>query len=117
MGNRVTLHITDDILRRARSIADRSGKDVEEVLAEWLDRFVDDLPVEMLPDEDVLALCNFEMNFLQKQELRGLLFAHRARELDDIENERMDDLLRLYRRGVIRRAQALEIAEARGLLG
>lgn len=116
MGKRVTLYVTDDILRRAQNIADDSGRETEEVLAEWLDRFVDDLPVEMLPDDEVLALCYFEMNRSQKQELRSLLYAHRSRELSAEESRRMDDLLRLYRRGVIRKAQALDIASARGLL-
>jgi len=115
MSKRVTLYLTDNILQRALEIASRSQRDVADILAEWLDRYVDDLPVEALTDEEVLDLVEFEMNILAKQELRKLLYSHRTQQLTSEESARLDELLRIYRRGILRKARAIEVAAARGL--
>lgn len=117
MRKRVTLYLKDEILARALEIANRSDRDMEDVLAEWIVRYADDLPVETLSDEEVLALCDFEMNSAQQDELRKLLYNHRERNLDRDENARLEALLKVYRKGIIRKARALEVAEARGLFG
>lgn len=116
MKKRVTLNLSDDILQRALEIAARSQRELEDVLEEWIDRYADDLPVDTLSDDELMRLIAFEMNIIQKQELRNLLYAHRVRKLTDEESIRMDNLLQIYRRGIVRRAKAMEIAIARGLV-
>ena len=116
MKKRVTLNLSDDILQRALEIAARSQRELEDVLEEWIDRYADDLPVDTLSDDELMRLIAFEMNIIQKQELRNLLYAHRMRKLTDEESTRMDNLLQIYRRGIVRRAKAMEIAIARGLV-
>jgi len=116
MKKRVTLNLSDDILNMASEIASRSQRELEDVLEEWLGRYADDLPVETLSDEEVLRQTRFEMNLIQKQELRNLLYAHRVRKLSIGESARLDELLQIYRKGTVRRARAFEIARARGLI-
>ena len=114
-NKRITLELGQGVLARARDVAERTGRDLEDVLAEWLDRYASDLPVEMLSDEQVLDLCSFEMNLIQQQELRLLLHFHRERDLSVEESTRLDELIRMHRRALVRKARAIQVAEARGL--
>ncbi|GAB4512623.1 MAG: hypothetical protein OHK0046_12440 [Anaerolineae bacterium] len=107
----ITIHLPDALMARASEVADRTAREVEEVLLEWLDRSADDIPIESLSDEEVLVLCEYELNPLHQYELRALL--HRPLTLD--ESRRLDELLQIYRRGIIRKARALQVATARGL--
>jgi len=116
MKRQVTLNVSDNILSVAAEIASRSHRQMEDVLEEWLDRYAYDLPLETLSDEEVLRQSRFEMNLIQKQELRNLLYAHRVRQLAVEESTRLDTLLKIYRKGTVRRARALDIALARGLI-
>lgn len=116
MPKRVTLELRPEVLTKAWETAHRTHRRVEDVLAEWLDRYAEELPVETLSDEDVLALCRFEMNIVQRQALAALLANHRERALTAEESTRLDELLQLHRRGMVRKARALEVAKSRGLL-
>lgn len=116
MKQRITLSLRDDILRRVLEIASRSDLDPEQILEDWIARFADDLPVETLSDSEVLRLCEFEINIVQKQELRNLLYFHQDNALSHTQKARMDELLQSYRRGIIRQARAIQVASARGLI-
>jgi hypothetical protein len=37
------------------------------MLIEWIDRTINEIPIEALPDEQVLALCNLQMNGQQQR--------------------------------------------------
>lgn len=114
-NKRITLELGGEVMARARRMAERSGRSLEDVLAEWLDRYASDLPVETLPDDEVLRLCDLEMNFIERQELSILLAHDRARELDDDERRRFDELIHLHRRVLVRKSRALKVAFERGL--
>jgi hypothetical protein len=115
MNKRVTLELRDAVIARALKIAAESDRALEDVLTEWLDRYAHNLPVESLSDQEVLALCDFELNPMHQQELRSLLFRHREYTLTDAESARLDELLQIYRNGIVRKARAIEVAIARGL--
>jgi hypothetical protein len=115
MAKRITLHLNNALLARANEIAERTGQHLEDILAEWLDRYTDDIPVEDLSDEDVLALCDYEMNVLLQQEMRNLLYHQRERKLSKAESIRLDELLMMHRKKIVRKARALEVAAVRGL--
>ena len=115
MSKRVTLYLRDEIIAIAREIAARSRRDVEDVLAEWIDEYADDVPVESLSDEQVLALCDFEMSPMGQYELRQLLVYHRERPLTEDEDMRLDRLLQTYRKGIVRKAKAVQVAMMRGI--
>ena len=111
----VTVTVSERTLRRAKRVAHTLHCDVEDVLADWLGSYADNIPVEMLPDDDILRLCAMRVNQTQQYELRRLLSIDRERGLDAEESLRLDELLQSVRRSITRKARALQVAQARGL--
>jgi len=111
----VKLNIPDEVADRAREVADATQRRVEDVLVEWLDRASTDVPVESLSNEQVLELCDIQMSRKQQRELSALLEKNRESELDDAGRARLDDLMTVYRQGLVRKSEALRVAVERGL--
>ena len=72
-------------------------------------------PIETLPDAQVLALCPAEMLPESANELNSLLDAQREGRLDGASRIQLDSLIQIYRHALVRKAQALQVAHARGL--
>lgn len=70
--------------------------------------------MESLTDEQILALCDMRMS-QEQRELGKLLARNREGLLDDVERARLDGLMRIYRHGMVRKAQALKVAVERRL--
>jgi hypothetical protein len=85
------------------------------VLVEWIDRASQELPVESLPDDWVLALCDMQMESEQQEALSELLDRNRERQLNNEEANQLDELMQVYRGGLVRKARALKVAVERGL--
>jgi hypothetical protein len=115
MGERVTVELPEELAQRARAVAAQTRRRFEDVLVEWIDRAGSEPAVELLPDDEVLALCDAQMEVAQQQELSDFLARNREGLLQEAERERLDELMRIYRRGLVRKAQALKTAVARGL--
>jgi len=115
MGETVTLELPEDVVRSAREVATRTQRRLEDVLVDWIDRVATDLPVELLPDEEVLALSEMQMDPKQQEELSDLLARNREGLLNEEEHARLDELMQVYRRGLVRKAQAIKVAVERGL--
>ncbi|MFL5801343.1 MAG: hypothetical protein ACJ8CR_06335 [Roseiflexaceae bacterium] len=115
MSETVTLEIPDTLAQHARAVAQQTQRRVEDVLVEWLDRAATELPVELLSDDEVLALRDMQMDDAQQAELSDLLARQREGQLPDTARGRLDTLMGIYRRGMARKAQALKIAVDRGL--
>jgi len=78
-------------------------------------RNVIDPSVEHLPDDQVLALCDLQLEPAQQAELRRLLARNREGALSSAEIGQLDTLMQTYRRGLVRKAQAFNVAVQRGL--
>lgn len=115
MSEMVTLELPDNVLHSAREVATRTHRRVEEVLVEWIDKAAAHMPVESLSDADILGLCDLQMTDAEQEELRLLLARNREAQLDETACHRLDDLMTIYRRGLVRKAQAWKEAVARGL--
>lgn len=111
----VTLELSEDVARGAREVAARTDRRLEEVLVEWLDHMWAEQPIEMLPDDQVLALAEQQMTADENQELSDLLARNREGTLDEPGRARLDELMQVYRRGLVRKARALKVAVERGL--
>jgi hypothetical protein len=72
-------------------------------------------PVTSLTDEEVLELCDAQMPPEEQSELNELLEANREGTLDGAQQDRLDVLMQKYRRGLVRKAQAWQVAVQRGL--
>jgi len=110
MTDTVTLELPHELAESARTIAERTNRRVEDVLLEWLDRAVADVPISLLPDDKVLALCDLRMSDEQQEELSDLLGRQREGTLDSAGRARLVALMSLYRGGMVRKAEALKVA-------
>lgn len=115
MNEIVMLELPERIARSSKEIAARTQRRLEDVLVEWIDRAITELPVEFLPDDQVLVLCDMQMGRMQQRQLADLLTRNREERLADAERAHLDKLMQTYRRGLVRKAQAINIAVARGL--
>src|SRR4051794_29219207 len=108
MGEKVTLELPDEVARRARAVADQTQRRFEDVLVEWIDRAGAEPPVESLPDDQLLALCDDFLDADRQDELSDLLARNREGDLPGPQRDRLEELMRAYRRGLVRKAQALK---------
>jgi hypothetical protein len=115
MSVKVTVELPEELADRARAVASQTSRRFEEVLVEWIDRAAAETPLESLPDEEVLALCDAQMAPDKHEELSDLLARNREGQLQNTERNRLEELMQFYRRGLVRKAQALRVAVARGL--
>lgn len=115
MAKIITLELPEDLALRVRDIATRTQRRLEDVLIEWIDHAATDPPLELLSDNQILALCDLQMDVEQQDELGDLLARNREGSLDETERQRLDELMQVYRHGLVRKAQALQIAVARDL--
>jgi predicted transcriptional regulator len=115
MSEKVTVELPDELAQRARAIAARTERPVEEVLVDWIRRGGAQPVLELLSDEELLAVCDGEMDAAQQEELGELLEHAQEGSLGEAERVRLEELMRGYRSGLVRKAQALKIAVTRGL--
>ncbi|NUQ65073.1 MAG: hypothetical protein HUU20_21625 [Pirellulales bacterium] len=115
MAERVTLDLPSELAERVRVVAARTQRRFEEVLVDWIGRGGAEPDVESLPDDEILALCDREMDAERQEALSDFLQRNREGLLSEADRCRLDELMRIYRIGLVRKAQALRVAVARGL--
>lgn len=116
MSQQITLQISDEVARRATTIAAQTERSVEEVLTAWLDALVNEVPIEGLPDNEVISLTQLQLTEQQQDAFSHLLTLNREGTLDAAGQQQLDELMRLYEHGLLRKAQALRVAVHRGLI-
>jgi hypothetical protein len=114
MSKLVTLEISESLEREAREVAERTHRRLEDVLSDWLGRAAYDLPLDSLSDERILELCDMELTEEQQRELSDLLAGSREANLPENEAIRLEELMQVYRRGMVRKAEAIKVAVQRG---
>lgn len=115
MTETVTLEIPEMLSQQAKKVAEATHRQLTDVLIDWLERSMAEFPVELLSDEEILASCDMQMDIKQQQTLSDLLARHREGQLNDIAVRKLDALMNVYRRGLVRKAQAWKVAVERGL--
>jgi len=115
MAENVTVALPEDLARQARAVAARTRQTVEGVLLDWMRRGGAEPVLELLPDQDLLALCDSQLGPAQDEELGSLLERNQEGALTAEERVRLEELMRDYRAGLVRKAQALKVAVTRGL--
>jgi hypothetical protein len=115
MSETVSLDLPNELAERARAIAAQTHRRLEDVLLEWWDRAATEIPIHMLSNDQVLALCDLQMSDEQQSERGELLACQREGTLDAAGRDRLDMLLTVYRRGMVHKAEAIKVAVERGL--
>jgi hypothetical protein len=116
MSQHITIEVSEQVVRQAAQVAAQTERSVEEVLASWLEAVITELPVEELSDDEVLALTELHFTDEQQATLSDLLARNREGTLDEERQKHLDELMRLYEHGLLRKAQALRVAVQRGLI-
>lgn len=116
MSQQITIEVSEQVVRQATQVAAQTERSVEDVLASWLEAAVSELPVEELADYEVLALTELRLTEEQQAALDDLLARNREGTLDADGQKRLDELMRLYERGLLRKSQALRVAVQRELI-
>jgi hypothetical protein len=116
MSQQITIEVSEQVVRQATQVAAQTERSVEEVLVSWLESVVTELPVEELPDTQVLALTELQLTDEQQTTLSELLEQNREGTLDAEGQKHLDELMRLYEHGLLRKSQALRVAVQRDLI-
>ncbi len=115
MSEQITIQISEQAARVAARLATQKRQPVETIISGLVEVAVNDLPVEKLSDEEVLALAESRLPDEQEEQLSALLARQRERQLDAEGRRELHDLMRICERGMRRKAQALSEAVQRGL--
>jgi hypothetical protein len=124
MSISITINLPDDLYQRAKRFAHLANRDLESVIADTMlsslplmGDHIDALqPVEVLSDEDVLALARSQMEPQQDARMSVLLAKQRENELVGEESCELATLMQAYQEGWLRKATALAEAVKRGLM-
>jgi hypothetical protein len=116
MSQQITIEVSEQVVRQATQVAAQTERSLEEVLASWLEAVVTELPIEELSDKEVLALTELQLTPEQQATLDDLLEQNREGTLDTEKQKRLDELMRLYEHGLLRKSQALRVAVQRELI-
>jgi hypothetical protein len=115
VAEKVTIELPDELIQQVRTVASRTHRSFDEVLAEWI-RLAGSEPVlELLNDEELLAVADGQWEESLQETLSDLLERNQEGGLDEDERRKLDDLMRTYRAGLVRKAQTLKVAHNRGL--
>ena len=115
MAETITIELPDDIAQQVRTVAARTHRSFDEVLVDWIRRAGAEPVLELLPDEELLAVCDSQPDVAQQEDLSELLERNQDAALNADERSRLDELMKSYRAGLVRKAQALKLAVSRGL--
>ena len=111
----ITLKLNESTYKRAQDIAERTGKPIEEVLSDWMNRFADDVPMELLSDKEILDLADAMLPQHEQDELNDLLALNSEGQIDAEQQVRLDELMAIYHNLLVRKAEAIAVAVERGL--
>lgn len=115
MSETITLELPSELAHQARELAAATNRRLEDAVVDWIGKAVVDPPIELLPDAEVLALCDATLEDARQEELSKLLTQMREGRLSGSEQVRLDQLMAVYRRGLVLKAKALKEAVDRGL--
>jgi hypothetical protein len=116
MLQKVMLQLPQNLAVTVQTVAEQTKRPVEDILVEWLNLIATDLPVKNLNDDQVLALTKLQLDPKQQAKLSKLLNKNQEGTLSVTEQKQLDELMALYRQGLIRKAEALKEAVSRGLM-
>jgi len=115
MSEVLILEIPEDLARQVRALAEATNRRPEDVVVDWISQAVAEPPLQGLNDASLLALCEAMLEPDVQEELSDLLDRAGSGELEQAEQVRLDQLMTLYRRGLVLKARAWTEAVERGL--
>ena len=116
MNQQITIKVSEQVWQRASVLAKQKRRKIENVIEELLEETVSETRVEDLSDEEVLALTQLQFTSSQQKTFSRLLKKKRENLLTAKEKLQLDELMRVYENGLLRKSKALRVAVQRGLI-
>ncbi|MDQ2746491.1 MAG: hypothetical protein M3T96_04435 [Acidobacteriota bacterium] len=116
MNQQITIEVSEQVWHRANILAEQKSRKIEDVLEEWLEETVAETRIEDLSDKEIMALTTSRFDDNQQQKFSRLLELNREKTLDDLEKRELDEMMRIYENGLLRKSQALRVAVERRLI-
>jgi hypothetical protein len=124
MSTQITITLPDDFYQRAERFARLANRDLASVLSDTIQLSIPSIspeaealqPLSDLPDEEILALTELQMEPEQDRRLSMLLDCQQAGTLTEHERPELQVLMRIYQEGLLRKATALNEAVHRALI-
>jgi hypothetical protein len=116
-----TVNLSEQAAQHAATLAALEGRDVGQYVATIVEeKLLEDPAQELkilasLSDEDVLALADMQMTPEEDARMSDLLDRNREGQLQPGEKRELDDLMRIYSQGTLKKAMGLAEAVRRGL--
>jgi hypothetical protein len=123
MSTQITITLPDEVYQRAERFARLANRDIASVLVDTIQLSIPPIradildlePISDLPDDQVLALTELQMEADQDVRLSELLDRQQAALLAEDERLELQALMQIYQEGLLRKATALSEAVKRGL--
>ncbi|MBZ0279374.1 MAG: hypothetical protein K8L97_01455 [Anaerolineae bacterium] len=122
MSIQLTVTLPDRVYERIKRLAELTGRDVQDTLAETLDGLLpplssemDTRPIEKLTDSELIRVSEQMMDEMQSARMSALLYKQQAEPITEAERAELQMLMDVYETGQIRKAKALAEAVKRGL--
>lgn len=116
MSEQITLQVSSNVLQHAAQVAVKTSQNLENLLSGTLEFFYSDPPVQSLSDQEVIALGQLKFSDAEQELFSDLLYENREGLLTADRREELDRMMKVYERGQLRKAEALEEAVKRGLV-
>ena len=116
MSEQVTIQVSDHAIQHAAQVAASTQQSVEKLLSGLVESSLAELPVELLSNQEVLALTELKLTPDEQERFSDLLYENREGLLTAEGREELERMMKVYERGQLRKAQALEEAVKRGLI-
>jgi hypothetical protein len=128
METQITLNLPSSVYNKAKHFAQLTNRDIADVLTQAITLSLlpitpkevsttnlENLSINSLPDEKVIALTELQMAPSQDQRLSELLYNQQAGTLKDTEHSELLALMQIYQENLLIKANALREAVVRGL--
>lgn len=115
MTERFTVELHEGAAQIIRAVAAQTGRKANDVLQAIIEQGVAEIPIETLPDAEVLALADMMMSETDGESLNDLLDDQREGLLTPDTQVHLNDLLLQYRQGMVQKSTAMRVAVERGL--
>lgn len=128
MATQITINLPDEVYKKAEHFAQLTNRNVTDVLTQVITLSLSPVSSQSaltnsleipsfssLPDEEVIALTELQMEPEQDQRLSELLYNQKTGTLTNAEHSELWALMQVYQEKLLLKAQALREAVQRGL--